>query len=84
MPDRLQMMRKELERAEAELRAETDQLTDTAREELDLWEAQIEIEEDRLARLRERKVLLENDLAAEQRRLVRVEAILDDWLEGLE
>ena len=84
LPASIEMMQQQFERIETELRAETDQLGEGAREELEMWETQIRVEEDRLARIRQRRLLLENDLTTEQRRLTRVEAILDEWLDGLE
>jgi hypothetical protein len=83
-PDYEKMMQAELDRFIAAARTESGQLDDAARAEIDAIEQRMILERDRIARLRERKLVLENDLTAAQRRLSHVEAVLDTWLDELE
>jgi hypothetical protein len=62
-------------------RAESGALTEEAKAAIAEVELQIRFEEERIARLRERKIVLQNEVSAEQRRLASVEAILDAWME---
>jgi len=82
--DHMAMMRVEVERLDTQGRAESGQLSDEMKAEIAQMELQIKLQEDRMARLRDQRLVLQNDLTAERRRLSRVEAILDSWLEKLE
>ena len=51
------------------------------KDELAVLEIRIKSEEDRLTRMRERRSVLQNDLASERHRLASIEATLDAWLD---
>lgn len=78
------MLNEQRDVIERQSRSEAGQVTDEGREAIRTMETRIQIEEDRIARLQEKKLLLENDLAGEKKRLSHVEAILDTWLDELE
>jgi len=82
-PESQEMLNAEIERVESQGRSETGDLEGWARVEIESMELRIGLEAERIKSLREKKLLLENDLAAEQRRLTAVEAILDEWLDSL-
>jgi len=81
---RMELMKVDLDRLEEQL----PPAGDPNRSELEsAWsdmKLRLKLEEDRIQRQREKRLMLENDLAAEQRRLARLEEILDDWLDSLE
>jgi len=74
-------MKAEVEQLDRQGRAESGQLTVEARGAIDQMELRIRLEEERIARSRERALVLQNDVTAEQRRLAGVEAIIDEWME---
>ena len=84
IPDSMAMMQADVEQYESYARAETGQLSEQDKEGIAAMELRIRLEQDRLDRLAERRLLLENDLAAAQRRLSSIESILDAWLDKLE
>jgi len=80
-PEVMQLMKADVERLDKQSRTETGQLSEDAKDTIARVELQIRLEEERIARLRERKLFLQGDLTAEQRRLASTEAILDAWME---
>ena len=79
-----QILQADVEQYESYARAETGQLSEQDKEGIAAMELRIQLEQDRLDRLAERRLLLENDLTAAQRRLSSIESILDAWLDKLE
>ena len=83
-PDHMAWLKSELDLVNKQDRSETGQLSEGAKDAIEQMELRIRLAEDRMVRLREQKIILQNDLTAEQRRLSHIEAILDTWLEKLE
>lgn len=77
----LELMKAEEEQLGKQGRAVGGQLTEEAKGAIALIELRIKMEEERIAKLGDRKLALQNDVTAEQRRLAAVEAILDAWME---
>lgn len=80
--DEITHMREAAEQYGRQERAENGQLNSDVKDAIANMELQIRLGEDRIARLRERKLVLQNDIVAEQRRLSTVEAVLDAWVES--
>jgi chromosome segregation ATPase len=76
-------LRAEIEALDRQGRAEDGQLGREAKQIIDEVERRTALLEERVRGLGEKKLLLQNDLAAEQRRLSSLEAFLDAWLERL-
>jgi hypothetical protein len=75
------LVRAAVEQVGKQDRADGGQLSETAKNEIAAMELRSRLEEERSARLRQRKVALQGDVAADQRRLGNVEAVLDAWIE---
>lgn len=85
-PERMRQVKADLEILDKRGRAEAEdgQLSDMMKYAIAEEEMRIRSEEERMARQRERRLILENQLTAEQRRLADLEAILDAWLDKLQ
>ena len=77
----IKLMNAEAEQLRNQGRTERGQVSEQAKGAIGEVELRIRLEEERIAGLGERKAALQNDLTAEQRRLVSVQAILDAWME---
>ena len=75
------LMKAEVDQLGKQARVDSGEINEAAKGEMELMERRIRMEEERLARLGQRKVELQNDVAAEQRRLGNLEAILEAWME---
>jgi len=80
-PELMQLIKADMERLDKQGRAESGQLSEEARDAIAKAELQVRMEEQRITRVRERRLGLQNDLMAEQRRLASLEAVLDAWME---
>jgi len=78
---RATLMKAQLERMEAEARAAGGSIAEEPRREIAAIELQLKLDQERTARLESRRALLQSDVAAEQRRITRLEEILEAWIE---
>ena len=77
----IELTREEMEQVGKQGRAEGGQLSDEAKGAIASMEQQVRLEEGRIVDLGQRELVLQNDATTEQRRLTKVEAILDAWME---
>ena len=77
----VELMKAQVDQLRKQGRSENGELTDGAKAEIVVAEVRVKSEEDRIVTLRERASVLQNDLAAERRRLTSLEAMLDAWME---
>jgi chromosome segregation ATPase len=77
----LEFMKAQADQLRKQGRTENAELGEGARAEMAIVELRIKSEEDRIAHLRERAGALQNEVAAERRRVASLEALLDRWME---
>ena len=76
----LGLMKVEVDRLGKLGRTETAELGEAAKGEIASLEPRIKSEEEHLARLRERSLVLQADLAAEKKQVAGVEAVVNAWM----
>jgi len=77
----LELMKKQIEQYEQQSKTETGQVPPEAKRVIEQMTLQLQLEEDRIVKQRERAARIQAEAESERRRLAALEAILEDWLE---